>query len=146
AEHNGTFRGNNLAFIAATEALSYWEDDQFTKEIDKKAELMSEFVNHVVSEYKELKAEKRGRGLMQGVACGVDDVAVEICGAAFDREVLIDSYGASDEVLNCVAMLANDEEGLKEGLDIIGESRKTVLDTELGEIDKDCQKLRGYIR
>ncbi|HAP93692.1 MAG TPA: diaminobutyrate--2-oxoglutarate transaminase, partial [Desulfotomaculum sp.] len=28
-EHNGTFRGNNLAFVTATEALTYWEDDTF---------------------------------------------------------------------------------------------------------------------
>src|SRR5699024_8229259 len=27
AEHNGTFRGNNLAFVAATEALNFWEND-----------------------------------------------------------------------------------------------------------------------
>ena len=26
-EHNGTFRGNNLAFVAATEALSFWKDE-----------------------------------------------------------------------------------------------------------------------
>src|SRR5699024_1482709 len=45
-EHNGTFRGNNLAFIAATEALSYWENDQFTKEIDQKAELINSFTEH----------------------------------------------------------------------------------------------------
>lgn len=127
AEHNGTFRGNNLAFIAATEALSYWEDNQFTKEIDKKAELMSEFVNHVVSEYKELKAEKRGRGLMQGVACGVDDVAGEICAAAFDRGLLMETSGPSDEVFKFLPPLTIDEEGLKEGFDIIEESIKAVL-------------------
>ena len=26
-EHNGTFRGNNLAFVTATAALDYWRDD-----------------------------------------------------------------------------------------------------------------------
>ncbi len=36
-EHNGTFRGNNLAFIAATEALSYWETDAFSVEVIRKA-------------------------------------------------------------------------------------------------------------
>src|SRR5699024_10687639 len=36
-EHNGTFRGNNLAFIAATEALNYWVTDDFSEEINDKA-------------------------------------------------------------------------------------------------------------
>src|SRR5690625_7427044 len=35
--HSGTFRGNNLAFVTATEALkNYWQNDQFTQEIQKK--------------------------------------------------------------------------------------------------------------
>src|SRR5690625_7533955 len=78
AEHNGTFRGNNLAFVAATEALSYWENDTFSKEVQEKASLLSNFINNIVSEYPELKAEARGRGLMQGVACQVDDISEKI--------------------------------------------------------------------
>lgn len=127
AEHNGTFRGNNLAFIAATEALSYWEDDQFTKEIDQKAELMHEFVNHIVSEYKELNAEKRGRGLMQGVACGVEGIAGKICEQAFERGLLMETSGPSDEVFKFLPPLIIDEEGLKEGFNIIEDSIKAVL-------------------
>src|SRR5699024_11605486 len=68
AEHNGTVRGKNLAFIAATEAHYYWKNDAFTKEIDEKAEMMSAFVDRIVDEYDELEAERRGRGMMQGVA------------------------------------------------------------------------------
>ena len=49
-EHNGTFRGNNLAFIAATEALTYWENDHLSQEVDKKAELMHEFTEKVTKE------------------------------------------------------------------------------------------------
>jgi diaminobutyrate-2-oxoglutarate transaminase len=30
-EHNGTFRGNNLAFVAAAEALELWTDPSFTE-------------------------------------------------------------------------------------------------------------------
>ena len=28
-EHSGTFRGNNLAFVAGAEVLNYWKDDAF---------------------------------------------------------------------------------------------------------------------
>src|SRR5699024_6278953 len=36
SEHNGTFRGNNLAFIAATEAMSFWENDDFGNDVKAK--------------------------------------------------------------------------------------------------------------
>ncbi len=35
-EHNGTFRGNNMAFIAATEALKNWETDDFSNDVQEK--------------------------------------------------------------------------------------------------------------
>src|SRR5699024_2396045 len=39
-EHNGTFRGNNMAFLAATEALTYWETEEFSKSIKQKAKVL----------------------------------------------------------------------------------------------------------
>src|SRR5205085_4227262 len=39
AEHTGTFRGNNLAFVAATAALKYWKNSDFSKEIRRKSQL-----------------------------------------------------------------------------------------------------------
>jgi diaminobutyrate-2-oxoglutarate transaminase len=33
-EHNGTFRGHNLAFVAAAAALDFWADPGFTEQVD----------------------------------------------------------------------------------------------------------------
>src|SRR5699024_9567819 len=85
AEHNGTFRGNNLAFIAATEAMSLWENDDFGNDVKAKGDFLNEFTKVVVDKYPAIKAEQRGRGLMQGVACGVDGVAEAICEDSFKR-------------------------------------------------------------
>ena len=126
-EHNGTFRGNNLAFIAATEALTYWENDHLSQEVDKKAELMHEFTEKVTKEYPELKAEPRGRGMMQGVACHVDGIASEVCEEAFRRGLLMETSGPKDEVFKFLPPLIIDEEGLQKGFDIIEESIKAVL-------------------
>ena len=126
-EHNGTFRGNNLAFIAATEALTYWENDHLSQEVEKKAELMHEFTEKVTKEYPELKAEPRGRGMMQGVACHVDGIASEVCEEAFRRGLLMETSGPKDEVFKFLPPLIIDEEGLQKGFDIIEESIKAVL-------------------
>src|SRR5699024_8324464 len=59
-EHNGTFRGNNLAFIAATEALEYWTDDKFAADIQDKGEVLQQFIQNTIKKYPELKAKPRG--------------------------------------------------------------------------------------
>ena len=47
-EHNGTFRGNNLAFLAATEALSYWKDIEFINALKWKSEKSLAFLMRFV--------------------------------------------------------------------------------------------------
>ena len=127
-EHNGTFRGNNLAFIAATEALSYWENDDFSNDIDKNAQLMHDFTAKVVEEYPVLNAESRGRGMMQGVACHIDGIAEEICAEAFERGLLMETSGPKDEVFKFLPPLIIDEAGLKTGFAIIEDSIEAVLE------------------
>lgn len=128
-EHNGTFRGNNLAFIAATEALSYWETDTFANEINQKAELLTQFIEKIVHDYPELRAEARGRGLMQGVACHVDGLSKRICDEAFQRGLLMETSGSNDEVFKFLPPLIIDKAGLEKGFSIIEESIKSVLKT-----------------
>jgi len=127
-EHNGTFRGNNLAFIAATEALSYWKNDDFSKEIERKAQLLHDFTDKVVEKYPALKAETRGRGLMQGVACHVDGIAEDICAEAFERGLLMETSGPEDEVFKFLPPLVIDEAGLKTGFAIIEDAIEAVLE------------------
>ena len=127
-EHNGTFRGNNLAFIAATEALTYWENDTFSNEIDKKAALIEDFTIEMVQKYPEIKGETRGRGLMQGVACHVDGVAEKICAASFEQGLLMETSGPKDEVFKFLPPLMIDEEGLKKGFQIIENSIQSIVE------------------
>eukprot|EP00913_Durusdinium_trenchii_P028497 g26725.t1 len=40
-QHNGTFRGNNLAFVSATEAIElYWKDRSLSRDVKHKGELI----------------------------------------------------------------------------------------------------------
>ena len=74
-EHNGTFRGNNLAFLAATEALSYWQDIEFINALKWKSEKITSFLNGICLKYPQLQGEVRGRGFMQGIACNTFGIA-----------------------------------------------------------------------
>lgn len=126
-EHNGTFRGNNLAFIAATEALSNWKTDDFSKAIQEKASLLSKTVETLIKKYPELKGEPRGRGLMQGIAIDVDGLAEAICAEAFTRGLIVETSGPNDEVVKFLPPLIIDKQGLEKGLNILEDSIKSAL-------------------
>src|SRR5699024_7074829 len=108
-------------------ALSYWENDDFTKEIDHKAKLIEQFTAKMVEKYPEIKGETRGRGLMQGVACHVDGVAEKICEASFEQGLLMETSGPKDEVFKFLPPLIIDEEGLKKGFNIIENSIQSTV-------------------
>lgn len=72
--------------------------------------------------YPELNAHVRGRGLMQGIACGVDGLAEKVCAAAFERGLLMETSGPNSEVFKLFPPLTIDDLGLEQGFDIIEES------------------------
>src|SRR5699024_5097513 len=126
-EHNGTFRGNNLAFLGATEALRFWENDDFADEIQEKATLWRKAVDLLIEKYTTLNGEARGRGLMQGMAVGEEGLASKICAEAFQRGLILETSGPDDEVVKFLPPLIIDEEGLKEGLEILEDSIQHAL-------------------
>ncbi|KKB38325.1 diaminobutyrate--2-oxoglutarate transaminase [Bacillus thermotolerans] len=126
-EHNGTFRGHNPAFVTATEALSFWENDNLKNEIIKKGEMVGEFLTILAEKYPELKGEPRGRGLMRGMACHVDGLADKICAAAFERGLIMETSGPNSEVFKIMPPLTIDVNSLQRGFDIIEDSVKACL-------------------
>jgi len=123
-EHNGTFRGNNLAFVTAAEALRYWETERFAQEIAAKGESVHRFLHQLVAEYPQLRGEVRGRGLMQGIAFAIPGLAEEICKVAFAKGLIMETSGTDSEVAKIMPPLTIDEPGLAKGLDILRQSMR----------------------
>ncbi|MFU8882258.1 MAG: diaminobutyrate--2-oxoglutarate transaminase [Rhodobacterales bacterium] len=118
AEHNGTFRGNNHAFVTARVALEkFWTNGKFTDQIREKAKLLNQrlvdIAGHVPG------ATLKGRGMMQGVDVGSGDLAGAICAECFAHGLIIETSGAHDEVVKVLAPLTIPMEQLKAGLDIL---------------------------
>ncbi|MFA9560098.1 diaminobutyrate--2-oxoglutarate transaminase [Evansella sp. AB-rgal1] len=126
-EHNGTFRGNNHAFVTATESLTYWENDSFEKSIQEKSEKITDFLNSLVTKYPELEGEVRGRGFMQGIECHVDGLSSKIAEASFDRGLIMETSGVNDQVFKLFPPLTIDDQGLEKGFTIIEDSIKSLL-------------------
>src|SRR5690554_2211912 len=115
-EHNGTFRGNNHAFVTATAALEYWENDEFEREIKRKSEKVFDYLEYIVKNYPELQGEVRGRGLMVGVASEVEGLATKVSKESFKRGLIMETAGPNDEVFKLFPPLTIDDDGLERGL------------------------------
>lgn len=126
-EHNGTFRGNNMAFITATEALSFWENDELAESVQENGDFVSAKLTDLIVKYPELKGELRGRGLMKGVAWEDHNLATEICKEAFERGLIMETSGPNDEVMKLLPPLIIDEQGLDEGIQIIDKSIQHII-------------------
>jgi diaminobutyrate-2-oxoglutarate transaminase len=121
AEHNGTFRGNNHAFVTARAALeTYWADDAFLKGTEERARLLEERLTRVSDRIP--GSRLKGRGMMRGVDVGSGELASEICKACFAEGLIIETSGAHDEVVKVLAPLNIDIELFTRGLDILEEA------------------------
>lgn len=116
-EHNGTFRGNNHAFVTATAALRhFWSDGAFQSDVLRRGELLEARLIRIAAEY---GFETRGRGMMRGVSTGSGELAGAITAACFDAGLIIETSGAHDEVIKVLAPLVIDDAVLGAGLDIL---------------------------
>ncbi|WP_267490732.1 diaminobutyrate--2-oxoglutarate transaminase [Paenibacillus sp. 1001270B_150601_E10] len=126
-EHNGTFRGNNLGFIAASEALEYWTDHDFTKQLTKKSEIIRSFLLRMLKAYPHQLSEVRGKGLIQGLAFVEPAHAGMLSAEAFDRGVILETSGPRDEVAKIMPPLTIEEKLLHEGLERIEDALHSMF-------------------
>jgi len=118
AEHNGTFRGNQHAFVTARVALEkFWADEAFQREISDKALLLSGRLEGMARALP--GARTKGRGMMRGIDVGSGELASAICEECFRRGLIIETSGARDEVVKVLAPLTTTVETLERGLDIL---------------------------
>ena len=120
AEHNGTFRGNNHAFVTATVALEkFWADSHFQADVLEKGDFLSERLTRIADRMPEATA--KGRGMMRGIDVGSGKLARRICASCFEKGLIIETSGAFDEVVKVLAPLTIERETFSRGLDILEE-------------------------
>ncbi len=126
-EHNGTFRGNNVAFVTATAALDFWKDGQLSTHVDKLSRRIDAVFEDLVRTRPKLAGEIRGRGLMRGLMTPVAGLAEEISAAAFRRGLIVETSGPDSEVIKLLPPLTIDEVGLERGLGLLREAVDEAL-------------------
>ena len=128
AEHNGTWRGNQLAFVGAKAGFEYYRDHHMEDVVAKKEAIIKEFMEKEILPI-DSRLKVRGMGLVWGIDFAAIDAnlskeAMHVC---LDRGMIIERAGSFDCVLKLLPPLTIPEDQLKEGLQIIKESVKQVL-------------------
>lgn len=132
-EHNGTFRGNNLAFVTAKAAIDhYWSDLSFSEDIKRKGQYTSERLEQIVNEYGNGNLAMKGRGMFQGINCVSGEIAGKITHSAFQKGLIIETSGADDQIVKLFCPLVISDENLKHGIDIVEAAIKEVCAKEGG--------------
>jgi diaminobutyrate-2-oxoglutarate transaminase len=125
-EHNGTFRGNNPAFVTAAEALRlYWSDGELERSTLAKGERVGEVLEGLANQHP--GAVAKGRGLARGLGFEDPNLAGKIAKAAFDRKLLLETSGPDSEVIKVMPPLTVTNDELEQGLQIITESVQAGL-------------------
>jgi len=130
-EHNGTFRGNNHAFVTATAALEhFWRDRRFTDEIARKSATLSQRLTAIADQGRAHDIAVRGRGMMQGLVFPDGKTATAVSQAAYRRGLIIETGGPEGEVVKCLCPLVISPTDLTAGLDILADSVAETMNLE----------------
>ncbi|MFW0790202.1 diaminobutyrate--2-oxoglutarate transaminase [Gordonia sp. CPCC 205333] len=124
-EHNGTFRGNNPAFVTAATALrTYWADDKLSQEVAAKGDRIATAFNDLCEQYDGLR--HRGRGMVQGLVFDEPADAGKVCAAAFGAGLLAETSGPTDAVVKLLPPLTIGNDDLDAGLAILAGAVREV--------------------
>ncbi|EGU32094.1 diaminobutyrate--2-oxoglutarate aminotransferase [Vibrio ichthyoenteri ATCC 700023] len=118
-EHNGTFRGNNHAFVTAARALAlFWSDNALEENIAARSAQVSATLTSVLKRYPQQFEQQKGRGLMIGIECSAGETATLIARECFANGMVIETAGPNDEVVKFFCPLTITQNEMDQGMKI----------------------------
>lgn len=117
AEHNGTFRGNQLSFIGGTAGLNYFCENKLDKETQRKSVIVEKYIkNEICVLNKDI--QYRGMGLIWGIDFGLinPQLAEAVIHKGFENGIILEMAGRKNSVVKLMPPLTIEDEVLLEGL------------------------------
>lgn len=128
-EHTGTFRGHQLAFVAAARALEVYFDEAIPVLVERHAKTIQKRLSSLAKS--DERIEVRGLGMIWGIDTAAIDpkgeCAKDISTTAFREGLIVERVGRNDTVLKVLPPLNIDAATLGRGLDILVTATRSCL-------------------
>jgi diaminobutyrate-2-oxoglutarate transaminase len=125
-DHTGTFRGNQLAFLAGAAAIDrHWRGRGLEAEVRRKGEIVRAELARIAARHPSIAF--RGIGLIWGLdlmRAGGAAAASRVARRCFERGLIVERCGRNDTVIKLLPPLVIDDLELLTGLEIL----KAVID------------------
>ena len=119
AEHNGTFRGNQLSMVAAKAGLEVMLNEKVEKQVKEKEKIVKKYLEENI---KINDVEIRGIGLIWGIDVHNEELSKKIVNECFNNGLILERAGRQNSVVKIMPPLTIDEETLLKGLDIVSKA------------------------
>jgi diaminobutyrate-2-oxoglutarate transaminase len=128
-EHTGTFRGNQLAFVGATAALEYLENNNLPEKVKLKEAFLRAFLTEEIASISD-RISIRGIGMIWGIDLadfGGAGLAKEIAALCFDSGLIVERVGRNDTVIKFLPPLNIEMSTLQKGCSIFKHALEECL-------------------
>ena len=131
AEHNGTFRGNQLAFVGGTAAIQYYNETGIEQKVRLRSGQMETYLKDEILPL-DKRLSVRGIGMIWGIDFSRIDPSLAMAAVhrAFQNKLIVEVAGRNDSVIKLMPPLTIHEDTLQKGLRIL---KDTVSDILKGE-------------
>lgn len=125
AEHNGTWRGIQLAFVGAKAAFEYYTASRLDSIVKDNEKTIKDYLTHEILPI-DSRLQIRGIGMIWGIDFSAINCTLSKCvmQACVDKNLIIERAGSFDSVLKILPPLTIEQENLLNGLEIIKSSIK----------------------
>ena len=132
AEHNGTFRGNQLSFVAGKAAIEYMYEHELYKEAARKSTIIDDYIKNEILPL-DSRLSHRGIGMMWGIDCsklGGDVFSKAVTTECFANGLVIERAGRDSCVVKLMPTLVIEDDILLKGLNILKDAFIKVLNNQ----------------
>ena len=127
-EHNGTFRGNQPAFVTAKAGIELMINDRIPERVNYIGKVLKERLKTEIelSDF-ERRCEVRGKGLILGIDVRDEETAKKVASKCFDDGLIIERTGRHSTTIKILPPLTIEEDELYYGTEIIMNNLREVL-------------------
>ncbi len=128
-QHTGTFRGNQLSFLAASAALDLWKTNAFESGIAERSAIVEKSLRERIAPLNP-HVQVRGLGLMWALdvtRAGGPEAAKEIAQSCFNHGLILERCGRDDTVIKIMPPLNIEKDLLLRGCRILEQIAGDVL-------------------